>query len=79
MKIAKELKKNNEIKLIKSWVIKFICQNLNIGRKMEQRNQVGCNRLCKLFNESITYKQLVKAGCQKSDFFIKQKSFNIFL
>jgi len=52
---------------------------LNIGKKMEQRNRIGCERLRKLFNERITVTQLAKAGCHKCDFFVKQESYDIFL
>jgi hypothetical protein len=60
-------------------VISFMKTALNIGGKMEQRNRVGCERLRKLFNEKITVTQLVKAGCHKCDFFVKQEYYDIFL
>ena len=64
---------------MKSWVIAFMRAVLNIGRKKEQRNQVGCERLRKLFDERITVTQLAQAGCHKCDFFVKQEYYDIFL
>jgi hypothetical protein len=63
----------------KRWVIKFIRDGLKIGRKMEQRNRMGCDRLRKLFKEGITSEHLVRAGCRKSDFFVKEEDYKIFL
>jgi len=81
IRIGENLKKDpkNKIKYVKSWIIKFICDNLKIGQKMEQRYRLGCNRLRHLFNEGITGGQLVKAGCKKSDFFAKQKNYDVFI
>ena len=47
IRIGENLKKDlkNKIRSVKSWVIKFICDNLNINQKMEQRYRLGCNRL----------------------------------
>jgi len=75
------LKKNpeNNIKSIKNWVIGFMRDKLKINNKAEQRNRLGCNRLCKLFNEGITCTQLVQSGLRKCDFFTKQENYEIFL
>lgn len=67
------------LKNIKSWVISVMRNALNIDRKTEQRNRLGCERLRELFSEGITATQLVQAGCRKSDFFVKQEYYNIFL
>ena len=80
-KIGEELKSNpeNKVKNVKSWVIRFMRTELNIGRKKEQRNHVGCERLRKFFDERITVTQLAQAGCRKCDFFVKQEYYEIFL
>ena len=70
-------KKN--IKNTKSWVISFMRSALNINKKAEQRNRVGCDRLRKLFKEGITSTHLAQAGCRKSDFFVKEEDYKIFL
>jgi hypothetical protein len=67
------------LKNVKSWVISFMRDILNIDRKAEQRNRLGCERLRKLFSEGITVTQLAQAGCHKCDFFVKQEYYNIFL
>ena len=64
---------------VKSWVIQFMCKNLNINAKSEQRNRLGCDRLRLLHKDGISSEQLVKAGCKKCDFFVKQENYNIFL
>jgi hypothetical protein len=69
----------NNVKNVKSWVISFMRTTLNIDRKTEQRNRLGCERLRKLFSEGITSAQLAQAGCRKSDFFVKQEFYDIFL
>jgi len=63
----------SNIKNVKSWVIKFMCNVLNINRKIKQRNRLGYDRLQKLFNKGITNTQLTQAGCYcyKCDFFVK--------
>ncbi|GET03934.1 hypothetical protein GLOIN_2v1840269 [Rhizophagus clarus] len=48
-KLSSEL----EVKNVKSWVISFMRSILKIGRKAEQRNRLGCDRLHRLFNERI--------------------------
>ncbi|CAB5130801.1 unnamed protein product [Rhizophagus irregularis] len=68
-----------EIKNTKSWVISFMRSKLNIDQKAEQRNRLGCDILCKLFNDGITPAQFAQAGCRKYDFFVKQKYYDIFL
>lgn len=78
-KLGEELKSNNGAKNVKSWVILFMRTVLNISQKTEQRNRVGCERLRKLFNEGITVTQLAQAGCRKSDFFVKQAYYDVFL
>src|ERR1700722_9989150 len=52
---------------------------LNIGRKKEQRNRIGCERLRKFFDERITVTQLAQASCRKCNFFVKQEYYKIFL
>lgn len=81
IRVAEELKKNpsSNVKNIKSWVISFMHNKLKINNKNEQRNRLGCNRLCKLFNEGIMCIQLVQAGLRKCDFFTKQENYEIFL
>ncbi len=69
----------NDVKNVKSWVISFVRNALNIDRKTEQRNRLGCERLRKLFSEGITCTQLAQAGCRKCDFFVKQEFYDIFL
>jgi hypothetical protein len=69
----------NKVKNVKSWVIRFMRTELNISRKKEQRNRVGCERLRKFFDERITVTQLAQAGCRKCDFFVKQEYYEIFL
>ena len=76
-KLSSDPKSN--VKNVKSWVIKFMCNVLNINRKIEQRNRLGCDRLRKLFNEGITSTQLAQAGCHKCDFFVKQEYYDVFL
>jgi hypothetical protein len=78
LKVGEKLKNIPENN-VKTWVIEFIRNRLNIKSKIEQRNRLGCNRLLKLFNEGITSEQLVQAGCHKCDFFVKQESYDIFL
>ena len=80
-KLGEKLKSNPENKVtnVKSWVIAFMRTVLNIGRKKEQRNRVGCERLRKLFDEGITVTKLAQAGCRKCDFFVKQEYYDIFL
>ena len=75
IEIGKKMKKNN----VKKWVVNFMCSNLGINRKMEQRNRVGCDRLRNLFSEGISCEQLVRAGCRKCDFFAKKENYEIFL
>ena len=81
MKIGESLKSDpkNNVTNVKRWVIKFMCENLGITSKAEQRNRLGCERLRYLFNEGITCEQLVQAGCRKCDFFVSQKNYEIFL
>ena len=74
-----KLAENSKIKNIKSWVILFMQDKLNIDKKAEQRNHLRCDRLCKLFNEGIIPVQLVQASYRKCDFFVKQEYYNIFL
>jgi hypothetical protein len=76
--ILKKDPKNN-IKSIKSWVIKIVCDNLGINQKMEQRQRLGCDRLRSLFNEGITCDQLARAGLKKCDFFTSQSYYDIFI
>ena len=38
-KLSSDPKSN--VKNVKSWIIKFMCNVLNINRKTEQRNQLG--------------------------------------
>ena len=52
---------------------------LQINSKAEQRNRLGCDRLCKLFNEGITCEQLAQSELRKCDFFTNQKNYEIFL
>lgn len=68
-----------EVKNVKSWVISFMRSILKIGRKAEQRNRLGCDRLRRLFNEGITAAQLAQAGCRKCDFFVTKENYEIFL
>jgi hypothetical protein len=68
-----------EVKNVKSWVISFMRSILNIDRKTEQRNRLGCDRLRRLFNEGVTAAQLAQAGCRKCDFFVKNEYYEIFL
>ncbi|GBC29989.2 hypothetical protein GLOIN_2v1840269 [Rhizophagus irregularis DAOM 181602=DAOM 197198] len=56
-KLGSELK----VKNVKSWVISFMRSILKIGRKAEQRNRLGCDRLRRLFNEGIMAAQLAQA------------------
>jgi len=79
--VGNELKADPKygIKKVKDWVINFARSQLNIGTKKEQRYRLGCNRLQKLFDRGITSDQLVQAGCRRSDFFAKQKNYDIFL
>ncbi|GES92275.1 hypothetical protein GLOIN_2v1592485 [Rhizophagus clarus] len=81
LKVGEELIKdpNNDIDDVKLWVIEFLCDKMKIDCKTEQKNRLGCSRLCKLFSEGITSDQLVQAGCFKCDFFIKQEYYNAFL
>ena len=74
-----KLDPNNNIKSVKSWMIKFMCDNLKIGQKAEQRNRLGCTRLRFLFNEGITAEQLAQAGCRKFDFFASKEDYEIFV
>ncbi|GES90539.1 hypothetical protein GLOIN_2v1840269 [Rhizophagus clarus] len=74
-KLSSEL----EVKNVKSWVISFMRSILKIGRKAEQRNRLGCDRLRRLFNEEITAAQLAQAGCRKCDFFVTKENYKIFL
>jgi hypothetical protein len=76
-KLSSDSKSN--VKNVKSWVINFMCNALNIKRKTEQRNRLGCDRLRKLFKEGITCTQLAQAGCRKCDFFVKQEYYDVFL
>ena len=80
MKIGESLKSDpkNNVTNVKRWVIKFMCENLGITSKAEQRNRLGCERLHYLFNEGITCEQLAQAGCRKCDFFVSQKNYEIF-
>ncbi|CAB4417973.1 unnamed protein product [Rhizophagus irregularis] len=81
LRIGEILKKDskNNIKNVKSWVIKFVCDNLKISPKMEQRQRLGCDRLRSLFNEGITCDQLSRAGLKKCDFFTSQSYYEIFI
>jgi hypothetical protein len=82
VKIYDDLSKLAEklgIKNIKSWVISFMRNKLNIDQKAEQRNRLGCDRLRRLFIEGVTPAQLAQAGCRKCDFFVKQSYYDIFL
>ena len=80
-KLGEKLKPDpkNDVKNVKSWVISFMRIALNIDRKTEQRNRLGCERLRKLFSEGIMCTQLAQAGCRKCDFFVKQEFYDIFL
>ena len=71
--------KNTSQKNITNWIIQFMVDNLNIGRKTEQRNRLGCNRLRNLYNEGITSEHLVRAGIKKCDLFVKNECYDIFL
>src|SRR3954453_887187 len=73
--ILKKDPKNN-IKSIKSWVIKIVCDNLGINQKMEQRQRLGCDRLRSLFNEGITCDQLARTGLKKCDYFTSQSYYD---
>ena len=81
MNLGEELKADPKsgVRNVKNWVIKFARNELGIGEKKEQRFRLGCERLQILFNRGITSEQLVQAGCRRSDFFVRQKSYNIFL
>jgi hypothetical protein len=81
IKVGKELQENDptNVKNVKSWVIMFMRNKLQINGKAEQRNRLGCNRLRKLFKEGITCEQLAKSGLRKCDFFSKQENYEIFL
>src|SRR4051794_29933487 len=56
-----------------------MCKNLKISAKSEQRNRLGCDRLRLLYKNGISNEQLIRAGCKKCDFFVKQKNYDIFL
>jgi len=81
MNLGEELKADPKsgVRNVKNWVIKFARNELGIGEKKEQRFRLGCERLQILFNRGITGEQLVQAGCRRSYFFVRQKSYNIFL
>lgn len=81
IKVSKELEKDpkNGVKNVKSWVINFMRNKLQINSKAEQRNRLGCDRLRKLFNEGITCEQLAQSELRKCDFFTNQKNYEIFL
>ena len=71
--------KNTSQKNITNWIIQFMVDNLNIGRKTEQRNRLGCNRLRNLYNEGITSEHLVRAGIKKCNLFVKNECYDFFL
>lgn len=69
MKIGESLKGDpkNNVTNVKRWAIKFMCENLGITSKAEQRNRLGCKRLRYNYNNLINTKLTKNNIMMKND------------